>query len=282
MDVGKKTAFYYHADASVLGGTLTQPVSRVLAADGSVSLAQAGGFNSLTLEAFRLDSLVAFNTANVTVSGTEQKEQGGWRTITSATVEQLNVLNVVTADRIVAQVSVMHYFDENRPTQITFNGTQFVNLRVNGEPVELTMDRRVYGAATFDGQDSDSGGRAPTKRPCFNDLIQVAEAQYRETAQVRKILVERFGQRFAWRDPQVDLEKKGNALCTLVREVKAGAPAQGYAHVLHVPDFGNIFLGEVMVGRFSAQLTMLRLEMGCMADGTLSVLSTFSNGSTMP
>jgi hypothetical protein len=282
MDVGKKTAFYYHADASVLGGTLKQPVDRVMATDGSVSLAQAGGFNSLRVDSFRLDGLMAFDTANVSVSGSEQKEEGGWRTITTATVEQLNILHVVTADRIVAQVSVMHPFDENRPSEITFNGTQFVNLRVNGEPVQLTMDRRLFGSATVDGMDTGSGGRSPVKRPCFNDLIRVAEAQHRENAPVQKKLVERFGQRFAWRDPQVDLEKKGIALCSLVREVKAEAPAEGYAHVLHVPDFGNIFLGEALVGRFSAQVTMLRVEMGCMASGTLSVVSTFSNGSTMP
>ena len=53
-------------------------------------------------------------------------------------------------------------------------------------------------------------------------------------------------------------------------------------HILHVPDFGNIFLGEILISRVSAQLTMLRVEMGCMAEGTVSAASAFSNGQTMP
>jgi hypothetical protein len=67
-----------------------------------------------------------------------------------------------------------------------------------------------------------------------------------------------------------------------VQTVEVKAPAQSYCHIINVPDFGNIFLGELLVNRFSAQLTMLRVEMGSMAQGDLSAGTVSSNGSTMP
>jgi hypothetical protein len=67
-----------------------------------------------------------------------------------------------------------------------------------------------------------------------------------------------------------------------VQTVEVKAPAQSYCHIIHVPDFGNIFLGEMLINRFSAQLTMLRVEMGSMAQGGISSGTVSSNGSTMP
>jgi hypothetical protein len=52
--------------------------------------------------------------------------------------------------------------------------------------------------------------------------------------------------------------------------------------VLHVPGFGNIFFGELIVALNSYRLTMMRIEMGCLAEGNISAASAFSNGSTFP
>jgi hypothetical protein len=48
--------------------------------------------------------------------------------------------------------------------------------------------------------------------------------------------------------------------------------------VIHIPDFGNIFLAELTVNHDSFHLTMIRLELGCLADGTVSVGATSVNG----
>jgi hypothetical protein len=127
----------------------------------------------------------------------------------------------------------------------------------------------------------------PGFKPCFNDMLGVAEDQFLERKDSQNSFVEELGHRFAMSSPLSDLDKKGSALCLLVKGVEA--PEKGNdssvkrcGHVLHVPDFGNIFLGEMLVSRSSAQLTMLRVEMGCMADGIVSIGSAFSNGRTMP
>jgi hypothetical protein len=51
---------------------------------------------------------------------------------------------------------------------------------------------------------------------------------------------------------------------------------------MHVPDFGNIFLGELQTSHHAFRLTMIRLEMGCANHGTMSIGSGDSNGFGMP
>jgi hypothetical protein len=51
---------------------------------------------------------------------------------------------------------------------------------------------------------------------------------------------------------------------------------------MHVPDFGNIFLGELLTSHHAFRLTMIRLEMGCGVHGTVSGGTGDSNGSGSP
>jgi hypothetical protein len=57
-------------------------------------------------------------------------------------------------------------------------------------------------------------------------------------------------------------------------------PARCLGHVIHVPDFGTIFLAELKVNHNSFHLTMIRLELGCIADGSASIVSCNVNGGT--
>lgn len=287
MHANKHTSFYYHGDASALGGVLTQPIQRTLSTAASVSLAQAGGFHTSRVDRFETDGVLSFVTGHVRVSGSEHKEDGGWRTTATATIEGLNILEVVKADSIVAQVSVMHPYGD-RPVEISLNGTQFVNLRVNGEIISPILEPRLFCRSPSKSRDERGNATlSPGFKPCFEDMLRIAEEQYLEQTESRSLFVEELGHRFAMSNPQSALEKRGSALCLLVKGVEApengnDSSVKRCGHVLHVPDFGNIFLGEMLVGRNSAQLTMLRVEMGCMAEGTISIGSAFSNGSTMP
>jgi hypothetical protein len=275
MNVSHKSTFYYHADANAIGGSLKQPLERIVSSHASVSLAQAGGFSAATAEKFHVDDLISVGMAHAHVAGSEH-EGRGYRSTATATVENLNVLEVITADRIVAQVSIMHPY-ENRPAEISFIGTQFVNLRVNGTPVAPVLDRKLFGAGRVMTEEN-----ADSHAPSFRELSAVAESQYAEGADQRRLIVDTLGERFAFVDPRQDLDEKGSALCSLVQTVTVDEPIQGFGHVIHVPDFGNIFLGELCVGRFSAELTMLRVELGCIAQGSVAAGSVRSNGRLMP
>jgi hypothetical protein len=60
--------------------------------------------------------------------------------------------------------------------------------------------------------------------------------------------------------------------------VQIPPPAKSFGHVIHVPDFGTIFLAELTVNHNSFNLTMIRLEMGCLSDGSVSVATANVNG----
>jgi hypothetical protein len=273
MNASQKKAFYYHADANALGGSLDYPVQQAISVASSVSLAPAGGSNGMQIGAFQSQGGVSLKSAQVSVSGIEH-EGSGWRTVATAIIEGLNILEVVTADRLVAQISVLHPKDESA-SLVSLNGTKFENLRLNGELVQPVIDRRLLtGKPADDGTPATPLGGIP-----FIDVLWVAEEQY---FALKRSGVEKLGARFDYSNPAEDLLRKGNSLCSLVQTVEVKAPARSYCHIINVPDFGNIFLGEITVSRFSAQLTMLRVEMGSANQGTVSGGTVCSNGRTMP
>ena len=108
------------------------------------------------------------------------------------------------------------------PVEISLNGTQFVNLRVNGEIVRPILDSRFSCRSPSRSQGERGDVKLiPGFKPSFNDMLMVAEEQYREQRESRIRLAEELGQRFAISSPQSYLEKKGSALCSLVTEIEA-------------------------------------------------------------
>ena len=77
--------------------------------------------------------------------------------------------------------------------------------------------------------------------------------------------------------------------CSVVNGVK-GAPGKPFGHVIDLPHFGKIFLGELQVERepgepskgkydaYTFHLTMIRLEMGCLAKGCAKIVALDANG----
>ena len=57
----------------------------------------------------------------------------GWATLTTVVVDDLNVLEVLTADRVVGQI-ITDYPLEGYVPAVSFLGTRFDNLRIAGHP----------------------------------------------------------------------------------------------------------------------------------------------------
>lgn len=268
---------YYHAEASVLGGVLESPIQENIPIQASLSLPIVGGHGVAKAEKYSFNGILSFDAAHSRVAGSVSKKTGGWTTLATSVIENFNVLNVFTAKRIVAQVATEHprvgYFPE-----VTFLGTQFEGVQIAGNDVKVNLNLNICDPA--DGVDSGYGHRYP-KVACVGDkkfLSQVAE-QYRAiaaNANTPQWVRDQFASAPASGNP------KGHVLCSIVTSVTGQFPGRNFGHILEVPGFGKIFLGELIVNCESFNLSMVRLELGCPTQGKAAVVHVVINGSTDP
>jgi hypothetical protein len=66
------------------------------------------------------------------------------------------------------------------------------------------------------------------------------------------------------------------------KPVQIPPPAKSFGHVIHIPDFGTIYLAELRVNHNSFNLTMIRLDLGCIADGNVCMSTANVNGKGKP
>src|SRR5215469_11899327 len=138
----------YHAEALAVEGKLHLPHpakiepqahSQVLPT-AKTKESPARFYESQQAEPFRIEGIVSYDAAHTQAAGHEDTKEKGrtFKTLSTSVIENLNILNVVTCDRIVAQVSTDHprYEEEGHVPSVTFLGTQFYNLRIGGFPVE--------------------------------------------------------------------------------------------------------------------------------------------------
>ena len=256
----------YHAEASALYAQLRHPLNGDIKPLNGLKLSTSGGYISEHAKEYRAQGVVTFRSAHSHVAGHQsQKEGGGWITLTTSTIEHLNVLEVVTADRVVSQISTEHPLKGHVPT-VTFLGTRFENLRVAGIPLNLKLR---YQLGVLRPPDPDT--------PYLEDGKFLADIGARPTSFP--------GLRKQW-DAYLDDREKSpkpaeRATGTLAYDVSLG-DQKVEGNVLSIPEFGKIILAELTVDCDTFHLTMLRLEMGCLAHGTMSIGGNIANGTTEP
>lgn len=307
----------YHAEAHVLSGRLHHPVDQPIEHHARVVLEKTRRDDHITqsVEATTLEGLISFKSGHTRASGSKiQKtdlwgnDHSGWVTLSTSVIEGLNVFEVITADRIVAQVSTEHSMHSGHVPKVTFLGTRFENLRVGGYPVQLELDLAVCG----DKPQADKPYLGDTS---FLDRVQgqlngIATAEglpddLKKRYDAEIIYINDLKARTKGSTPG---ERLGYSKlkCSLVKSIGA-IPLPGvrtFGNVIFIPDFGTVSLGEVEVGiepshsefrdKASAgvpqapsdsnyfALEMLHMHLGCIGGGTVVAARTKTNGQTIP
>ncbi|HTT22058.1 MAG TPA: hypothetical protein VMG82_24220 [Candidatus Sulfotelmatobacter sp.] len=337
---GNPSSHYFHAEAHALSGKLILPFEEQIKKQAFVKL--LGDSKKLLLEGdeeepiklrerkaqenylsqhsrnYRLEGIISYSAAHTQVSGHRSKKNPkAFVTLATSFVENLNVLNVVTADRVVAQISTTHLPDQYSP-EVTFLGTHFENLRIARHKTVPILNLGVAGKAPK-GTDT----YYPTAATRATGLMASAERQYQKLRSDFKEVKEKLEQEYlkrledeeSWFSKQYhkfsdfnyqDLQtsakdaaeksakaSNGNGsrwegvTCSLVEHIEIPKdpepivihpPAHCFGHVIHIPDFGTIFLAELTVNHNSFHLTMIRLELGCIADGSAKIVTCNVNG----
>ena len=264
--------FSFSASAAGLSASLTNPVKRVDAKGESV-LQACGGYSADKVGEFHIEEIVRVKSMSTQVSGIRSKA-GAWETLATSTVEGVDILGIVKADRIVARVTQRFPFKGGDPT-VSFFGSHFEGLTIAGKPIELPSDNAVAG----DGPSAE--------------IPQALASSHRDFAECLKALsskddkiVERLRNYVPYLSNGGGSDKPG-AVRTVV-----GSLASNYqfdaddcrrcGHVIFVPNFGVIVLAEFLVNGDSISITMLQADLGSPVEGQVCLSSGRTGGSPMP
>jgi hypothetical protein len=243
MAVFEHPSFHYHAEGHAFSGEFTRPVKHQVEALAGTSLPLTGGHGRAQAENFEIPQLVSLKKAYSHVSGSQDSGKKHHSHSTSV-VEGLNILDVVTADRVVARLTSEH--DGKEEGHIIALGSKFENLRVSGCLVEVEFDHELF-----------------LKNKTYAALSK-------QLAALKK-------------SGRMAEESNGVILCSLAKSVKVDCPGVDvHGHVITIPHFGKIYVGEVLAEPGYKRLSMLRFQLGSPQEGLLTVAEAASNGRTWP
>ncbi|MFZ5636124.1 MAG: hypothetical protein ACOY82_06005 [Pseudomonadota bacterium] len=264
--------FWFRGSTMAVGGRIESPVCETIDAQGACVLPPTGGFASASVEKFSHRNIIGFDRVSSTVSGQKVRhgKQTAGETLVTVAIEGLNVLNVVTADRVVARMSSMHVREDDEASsrsEILPFGSHFENLRIGGVPIDLKPYPELV----------ERGDHEALIRPCADRSFPWIDANgvpIREDD--------------AGGEAQSDLQRRGSVpdrprLAPLFRLGKDGAAvppgcSMRGEHGIRIPGFGVVYFGEYLVTRASRRLTMMRIELGCPITGSIVCGNVDSNG----
>ncbi|HKW65095.1 MAG TPA: hypothetical protein VJN89_21245 [Candidatus Acidoferrum sp.] len=246
MSPQPRIPFHFHAEGHALSAEFRHPGRVLIKAQASASLPTIGGHARAHADHFFHSDFVSFRTAHTEVTG-RWIDADTVLTTATTTIEDLDVLQIVTADRIVSRLVSTH--KRHKPEgHIVSVGSEFHNLRVHGHLLTVALRHKLLS-------DSET----------FDDLRKKVESR-EESERIRYIS-----------------DNKGVAICSLVENIQTDLEGvDPKKHVFRVPNFGKIALAEVFAEPGRRVLTMLRLELGSPHVADITAAEASTNGKPWP
>ena len=221
----------FHAEAHVLSGELKHPIEQKIEPHVPVALKdERGGHLTRFTEDVSIEGLISFKRGHTRVSGSKSLKHQGWVTLSTSTLEDLNVFEVITADRVVAQVSTEHPYHNGHVPHVTFLGTKFENLQVGGFPLKLTLNFGVCGK-------KPEGDKSYLEDSEFLRGIREQVASIAKAGFLPEKVQKQYDERLTEMDRLIEQNRDGEAsherarvTCSLVKsiDIKARSPRNAY------------------------------------------------------
>jgi len=291
-DDPKERKHTFHAEATVFEGKLDLPLVEKIERQAFLKHnSQQETYLSQHAKDFKLEGVISYRSAYTQVAGNKGRKPGvGWTTLATSVIENLNILDVVTIDRVVSQIGVDHP-DVGYVPAVYFLGTRFDNFRISGKEVKVDIDLDFLGQKPADDQPYS---KAP-------DLMKKIADQQR-AARKHSGLIKELSDRYPNPDaPKPGAAKKGateqKVECTLVKTItlEPGVPGSVVnGHILYIAGFGWISLASLRMVESDynkkskipmktlLRLTMLEFHWGCSTSGHGSGGVSVTNGITVP
>lgn len=231
-------SFAFHAQAIGLSAALHKPCCENIPGQASIALSQTGGESYSVVKDFNWKGLITFDEASSYVTGSI--DHGARNTLSTVTVRNLNVANMVHADMVVARVSSRHEpgYAEG---EITFAGSMIRNLTIAGETVDVAFDTKPFSdMPTYESftRNIDNAPDTNPQRSKSGDLMTASLVSKHVNCRI------------------------GNT--------------DGYT--VSIPEFGTIYIAQVIMKPSYRRVSMLRFELGCPIGGSLEACGGESNG----
>jgi hypothetical protein len=249
--------FLYHAEAVAATGHVTLPFRETMEIQGATALPINGGHGSVVVENFRHRNIFSFRRAESRVVGSLSDNDRAHGTLSSVTVEGLNILDVVTCDRLVARLTTKHPEDRSEASFIPL-GSRFENLRIAGHPFDVDMATDLF-----------------TELSTWHKFHH-AHKDKKLKAEIHKLAM--------LPNENGGFSKSGEIFgCTLARNLDRLPPGlTRRGHGIYVPHFGTVYLGEFFISPNSRRLLMLHVDLGCSIEGCYGSGGAGGNGSFWP
>lgn len=269
MRNGTKRTHSYYAEAHALGkihGSDRLHSKEQIFLDPNAGGARRCQFGKLE---FPDDGIFA-ESACLEVIG-EPMEDGGWKTSAFSEVNGLNVRDRVKASRISGRVTTEHPAEGYVPS-LTFTEVAFEGLTLNDCPIQPLYMLDIVGPTPAELQFKD-----PEANPYLIEYIK--SDPFLRAVKAQDTAIANNEKAPGWARARFGSHQQENKVkCSLVSRTSGLSDDIAFGHVIDVPDFGKLFLAELVVGEHF-DLTMMRIEF---YDGMFSIGGPGVNGKTRP
>ncbi len=263
--------YLFQASAIGVAGQITHPFHEIIPVHAASALPDDGGFGTARVDGYRCKEILSFNSAYTQVVGTDEGHKEVFESVAVSVVEGLNILDVVTCDRIVSRVTSKFPGDvpegSNLPkeTAVVPTGSRFEGLRVGNDFVE-----RLELAPDFFKRPEIATWSGLLKALEFQDDRKILEGLSLPGSDGKPAPLPVRGQ---------DASLVGFCIALGQRTESAvlGAPLR-----ISIPQFGTVHLGEFFCYPTARSLTMLRVELGCAYGGAVSAAISRGGGTGYP
>jgi hypothetical protein len=252
-----------------VSGVLTTPFQEIIPTQASSNLADFGGYGTGHSEDFTHRNIIRFDRAHTEVTGSRTHMLGPnptFSTLVKASVEGLDIMGMVTADRVVANLVSTYVDVPGAEPAVNLIGSRFENLRIGGIPVKVCLNLDVLDKYRHHKHLKE----AYQTEKCVRDLFGDEDLKKRHAGAPQEV------KNFLNAPPADDEPEmphfEGVSVLSIVRKLEPECNAfRCFGHVIHIEGFGTIRLGEVRVCSKTRHLSMIQVRFGCPVEGDGSV-----------
>jgi hypothetical protein len=262
--------YFYQASAYGLAGEIERPSRHTIPTQAATALASSGGRGYTRVDNFHFDGIMSFKSAVAEVGGSFDECHNRHTSYATAVLEGLNILDVVTADRVVSRLAIYSAEIGDKKGEATYDitGSHFVNLKVAGHKIDVKLATHVFHEHDTYSKVTQAHVAGKTDNWLlggkFGQLKDGELAELEDTYHALGGISELVRE---WKQKGDRSADRGSYLFSaanhldLKQHTGPDTELLGFGSFILVPKFGVVRLAELQVQRHCRTFTMIRTHM---------------------